>query len=454
MSRAPRVFGTDGIRGPAGRGPLAPRALAALGRAVAETHRARRAGGRPPRVLVGRDTRPSGPAAARALIEGLRAGGAVVEDGGVLPTPAIALLARRHRFDLAAAVTASHNPASDQGVKILGRDGGKVPDAFERAVEAALARVPRRAPPRRAGPEADGPRPDAAGEYAALVLEEFRDLRLGGTRVVLDAADGAAASVAPGVLRALGAEVVEVRCGGDGARINDRCGALHPEAAGRAVRRARARLGIALDGDGDRAILLDADGRPRDGDDVLAALAPRLRARRRLPGSAVVGTVMSNGGLEAHLGRHGIRLVRVPVGDRFVADALRGRGLVLGAEPSGHCLFPRDGLLTSDGLVTGLRVLREMTLARASLAGLLRGFRRVPRAEEAVPVARRPDLDRHPEMRAAVRAALAAAGPGGRVLVRYSGTEPKVRILVESTSAAAARRACAALSSSARSLLA
>ncbi|HEU4394702.1 MAG TPA: phosphoglucosamine mutase, partial [Planctomycetota bacterium] len=235
MSRAPRVFGTDGIRGPAGVGPLAPKALASLGRAVAAVDRARRASRRPPRVLVGRDTRPSGPRTAGALIEGLRAGGALVEDAGVLPTPAVALLARRHGFDLAAAVTASHNPASDDGVKLLGRDGGKVPDAFERAVEAALARS-------RAGRERHRPapvtmHPDAAAEYADLISAEFADLRLRGTRVVLDAADGAAGEAAPAVLRALGAEVFEVRCGGNGARINDRCGALHPEAAGRAVRR-------------------------------------------------------------------------------------------------------------------------------------------------------------------------------------------------------------------------
>jgi phosphoglucosamine mutase len=363
----------------------------------------------------------------------------------------VALLARVHGFDLAAAITASHNPASDDGVKLLGRDGGKVPDAFERAVEAALARGRRAG---RARPAPFASRDGAAAEYVDLVRGEFRDLRLRGTRVVLDAADGAAGEVAPAVLRALGAEVIEVRCGGNGSRINEGCGALHPGGAGRAVVRARAHLGIALDGDGDRAILLDAAGRARDGDDVLAALAPALRARRRLPGRAVVGTVMSNGGLDAHLRRHGIALERVPVGDRFVAEAIRRRGLALGAEPSGHCLFPRDGLLTSDGLVTGLRVLREMAAAGSSLARLLRGFERVPRAEAAVRVGRRPDLARFPPMRAALRAAEAAAGPGGRVLVRYSGTEPKVRILVESTSAPAARRACEALAEAARTSLA
>jgi phosphoglucosamine mutase len=217
------------------------------------------------------------------------------------------------------------------------------------------------------------------------------------------------------------------------------------------VRRRRAHLGIALDGDGDRLALLDERGLPRDGDDFLAALAPRLRARGRLPGDAVVGTVMSNGGLDPHLLRHGITLLRVPVGDRHVAAAMRGNGLALGAEPSGHCLLPRPGgLRTADGLVTAIWVLREMRRARLPLSGLLAGFARIPRAEAAVRVARRTPVERVPALRAAILAAEEAVGPRGRVLVRHSGTEPKVRILVEAPSRAAAERACAALAAAAK----
>ena len=453
MSRAPRLFGTDGIRGPAGEGPLSPEAILALGRAVAAAFLARLpAGAPPPRALLGRDTRPSGPMVAGALAAGLQAGGVAVEDGGILPTPAVALLVRRLRFDLGAAVSASHNAAPDNGVKLLGPDGEKADEVLERAVEEALpaARRPRAGGP----PPAPGRlRPEAGLEYVDAVLAEFRGLSLRGMTVVVDAADGAAGATAPEVLRRLGAAVHPLRCGGDGGRINDGCGALHPGSAGRAVRRRRAHLGIALDGDADRLVLLDERGLPRDGDDFLAAVAPRLRARGRLPGSAVVGTVMSNGGLDAHLSARGISLLRVPVGDRHVAAAIREGGLALGAEPSGHILLPRGGLLTSDGLVSAILVMREMARGGVALSGLLAGFRRIPRAEAAVRVARKPPVERVPSLRAAMAAAAEAAGPRGRLLVRYSGTEPKLRILVESPSREAAERGCAAIAAAAREAL-
>jgi phosphoglucosamine mutase len=261
----------------------------------------------------------------------------------------------------------------------------------------------------------------------------------------VDAADGAASTTAPAILRRLGAEVHAVRASGDGDRINDGCGALHPGLVARAVRRRRAHLGIALDGDADRLALADERGAMRDGDDLLAALAPRWKARGRLPGAAVVGTVMCNGGLDAHLARHGVALRRTPVGDRHVAAAIRAEGLALGAEPSGHVLVPRGGLLTSDGLVSALLVLREMAKARAPLSRLLEGFLRIPRAEAAVAVARRTPVEEVPALRAALAAAAAAAGPAGRVLVRHSGTEPRVRILVESPARAAALAARDAL---------
>jgi phosphoglucosamine mutase len=391
---------------------------------------------------------------AGAFAAGLQAGGVAVEDAGVIPTPAVALLVRRLRFDLGASISASHNPARDNGVKLLGPDGEKAPDSFERAIEAGLAAA-RRA---RTGSD-DSPAPGrlregAAGEYVEALLEEFRGLRLKGLRVVVDGAEGAAGAVAPELLRRLGAEVHAIRCSGDGPHINDRCGALHPAPAGRAVRRRRAHLGMALDGDGDRLTLLDEKGAPRDGDDFLAALAPRLRERGRLPGGAVVGTVMSNGGLDAHLARHGIALLRVPVGDRHVARALRGNGLALGAEPSGHVLAPRPGgLLTADGLVAAVWVMREMARTKSPLSALLRGFERAPRAEAAIEVARKTPIERVPALRAAIGAAEEAAGPGGRVLVRYSGTEPKIRILVESPSRTAADRACAAIAAAAKKSL-
>ena len=447
MSRAgARLFGTDGIRGPAGEGPLASEAVLALGRATAAALRADRpAGARPPRVLLGRDTRGSGPMVAGALAAGLGAGGAAVEDGGILSTPAVALLVPRGRFDLGVSVSASHNPPPDSGLKFLGPDGEKVDDAWEREVERRLSAA-RRGAGRGDPPPAPGRlRPEAHGEYVEAVVAEFRGLSLKRLRVVVDAAEGAASAAAPEILRRLGATVTALHASGNGARINEGCGALHPASAGRAVRRARAHLGLALDGDADRLTLLDADGRPRDGDDVLAALAPRIRARGRLPGNAVVGTVMSNGGLDGHLRANGVDLVRTPVGDRHVAAALRERGLALGAEPSGHILLDRGGLLTSDGVVSALLVMREMVRGRRSLSDLLRGFDRIPRAEAAVPVARKPALERVPAVQKALRAAREAVGPAGRLLVRYSGTEPKVRILVEGPVRAVVDRTCADL---------
>ncbi len=442
MTRPPRrLFGTDGIRGRAGAGPLAAESVLALGRAVAEAVRAGRpADSPPPRALLGRDTRPSGPMVSGAFAAGLQSGGVAVEDGGVLPTPAVALLVRRGRFDLGVAVSASHNAAADNGLKLLGGDGEKVADGFERTVEAAFAAARRRRASPAAGDPAPGRLRPAAGDYVDALAAEFRGTRLRGIPVVLDGAEGAASATAPEVLRRLGATVHAIRCDGDGARINEGCGALHPESAGRAVRRRGARLGIALDGDADRCMLLDERGRVRDGDDFLAAMAPRLRARGRLPGAAVVGTVMCNGGLDGFLAEHGVRLLRTPVGDRHVAEALRGGGLALGAEPSGHVLVPRGGLLTSDGLVTALLVLREMARTRRPLSALLEGFRRVPRAEGTVGVVRRTPVEEVPALRTALRAAEAAVGSGGRILVRQSGTEPRVRVLVEAGSAALAGR--------------
>ncbi|MCU0723621.1 MAG: phosphoglucosamine mutase, partial [Planctomycetes bacterium] len=350
MSRE-RLFGTDGIRGTAGEGALAPERVLAAGRALARVlgPRARRA------VLV-RDTRRSGPLVRDALSAGLLAEGVDVIDAGVRPTPALPYLLLAWGCDFGAVLSASHNPMPDNGVKIFGPDGQKLSDEIEDRIEAEAARS---APPR-TGKAIGRALPVPAGKdpyRAALLAEGRRAGGLEGLRLVADCAHGAAYQDAPAILRALGAEVFELGTAPDGDNINEDAGALRPEGMAAETVRRRAFAGLALDGDGDRLVLADEAGAVRDGDFVLAALARRLHARGELPGGAVAGTVMSNVGLEVSLRGIGARLHRAPVGDRYVAEAMREHGWALGGEPSGHVIFrgPR-GLLPGDGLLTALRV--------------------------------------------------------------------------------------------------
>ncbi len=426
-----RLFGTDGIRGPAGRGALAPAALARLGLAVARTLAP---GGRPRkrrRVFVGRDTRVSGPAVVGAVSSGLLAGGLDVEDGGVLPTPAVAMLVRRGRFDLGVVVSASHNPWPDNGVKLLGADGRKLSDDAEGAIERAFA-----------DPATDGTssaedfgaattRPDAAREYAKALLDEWRGASLRGLSVVVDCGNGAQSAIAGGVLAKLGARVRAVGDAPDGRNINEKCGALHPAAMRRAVRATRSHVGVAFDGDADRVQLCDEKGRLVDGDAIVAALAPRMRAAGRLPHAVVVGTSMTNGGLVAALAGHGIRVLRTAVGDRNVVAEMAAHGYGLGAEPSGHVVVPRDGLLTGDGLYAAIACLRVLAKERIPASRLAGGYRAWPLEIASIVVEKRRPIESMPRTSAAIAAAESSLGEHGRIVVRYSGTEPKVRVMVE-----------------------
>lgn len=428
---AERLFGTDGIRGPAGIGALAPFALARLGLAVARTltsgsrARARR------RILVGRDTRLSGPAVAQAISAGLLAGGADVEDGGVLPTPAVALLVRRERYDLGVVVSASHNPWPDNGVKLLGRDGRKLSDDAEAAIERAYADPET---DRSARPEGFGEastRPDAAEDYARALLAEWRGTRLPRLKVVIDCGNGAQSGIAARVLTKLGARVVALHDAPDGRNINARCGALHPESLRRAVRAERAQIGVAFDGDADRVQLCDEKGRVLDGDTIVAALAPRLRAAGKLPHDTVVGTSMSNGGLAAHLAADGVRVLRTAVGDRHIVAEMAARGYGLGAEPSGHLIVPRKGLLTGDGLYAAIACLRILAKERIRASELGGGYVPWPLEIVSIEVKERRPLESMPRTTAAIADAERALGANGRIVVRYSGTEPKLRVMVE-----------------------
>ena len=428
---AERLFGTDGIRGPAGLGALAPGALTRLGLAVARTltsgsrARSRR------RVLIGRDTRVSGPAVSAAVTAGLLAGGVDVEDGGMLPTPAVALLVRRERLDMGVVVSASHNPWQDNGVKLLGKDGRKLADAAEASIERAYSDPETLSLPRPEDFGTASAREGAAAEYAKALLGEWRRTSLRGLRVALDCGNGAQSGLAAGVLGKLGAKVVALHDAPDGRNINAKCGAMHPEVIRKAVRGGAAGVGVAFDGDADRVQLCDEKGRLLDGDAIVAALAPRLAAAGRLPRDTVVGTSMSNGGLVALLGRQGIRVLRAAVGDRHIVAEMAAHGYGLGAEPSGHVIVPRDGLLTGDGLHAAIACLAILAKERIPASKLAGGYKAWPLEIVSIQVRERRPIEEMAKTRAAIAAAEQRLGEDGRIVVRYSGTEPKVRVMVE-----------------------
>jgi phosphoglucosamine mutase len=429
------LFGTDGIRGTANREPLTPETLARIGRAIGRAAVER---GRRKTAVLGRDTRESGGMVSAAVAAGLAAEGFAVRDAGILSTPAVALLLRRSRAGLGIAVSASHNPWPDNGVKVFLEGGFKADRKFEARVEAILAGTVTSAdvPPGPVLAESG-----AAADYAAEIRGEFRGRPLAGLRLVVDSANGALAGTAPEVLTRLGAKVHPLFDRPNGRNINERCGALRPEVVARAVRREHADAGVAFDGDGDRALFADERGRVIDGDATLAVLARRLAGKRHLPHGTVVATVMSNLGLARSLAGAGIALVTVPVGDRSVVEAMRSSGYGLGGEPSGHVVLRRGTRLVGDGLVTAVHLLRTIREEQEPLSGLAACYTRAPQHLVNVPVREMPPLDTVPALQAAIRAEEELLGRGGRVLVRYSGTEPLARVMVEGPTAGETRRA-------------
>ncbi len=424
--RPARLFGTDGIRGVANRDLTAELALhvgralvATLGRGV---------------YLLGRDTRLSGPMLEAAVAAGICAGGGDVERGGILPTPAVAFLTRHLGRPGGIVLSASHNPIEDNGIKLFGPDGFKFPDEVEERIEAAIG--------------LEGPAPLGTGVGGARDLLQAEDLYLdyllglglrppAGLRVVVDCAFGAAYRVAPRLWRALGAEVVALHAEADGGRINVGCGSTHPALLQQAVVAAGAQVGFAHDGDADRVIAVDERGEVVDGDAIMAICARYLAARGALRGGVVVATVMSNLGLERHLAALGIRLERTQVGDRYVLERMRQLGAALGGEQSGHVIF-LDRATTGDGLVTALHLAHIMRESGQPLSALGAGFVRYPQLLRNVRVADRGAWTEDEEVRAALAAAEGRLGQRGRILVRPSGTEPLVRVMVEAEEAAEA----------------
>jgi phosphoglucosamine mutase len=426
-------FGTDGLRGRAGDAPMDPETLRRVGAALGVL--LQRQGGAQKRVLVGNDGRESAPWILEALGQGLAAAEVAVGDVGLCTTPALAFLARRERVDAGVMISASHNPAHDNGIKIFGHDGTKLRDEDEAEI-ASLAVELRPADPRDARTR---DRSALLVKYESRFAEQFPELDLAGRVVCVDAANGGGSWLAPRILRAFGAEVIELACEPDGFNINDGCGALHPERLALAVRDHGACLGICLDGDGDRGIFADELGTVRDGDDVLAYFGRQLHAERRLPGDRVVATVMSNLGLHKLLRDEGVQVHVTPVGDRNVFVAMRELGAAVGGEQSGHVLFA-DHDLIGDGLYTGVRLLASLGDRPASAA--FAAFRRFPQHLFNVPVKRKPDLASVPAIAAKAAEIEQRLGADGRLVLRYSGTEPKCRVMVEAGDAALCKQLC------------
>ena len=417
-----RLFGTDGVRGVAGT-ELTAELAAGLGRAAVTV--LGRHGGREPVVVVGRDPRASGVWLEEALTGGIRAAGGDVILAGVEPTPAIAYMTVDLGASAGVVISASHNPAEDNGIKFFSREGRKLPDAIEDEIEAALADPAADA----AAPGGARPAGDAVDRYVGhLVGASLAPLE--GMRVVVDCANGSASAVAPALLSRLGADVTALNAEPDGVNINEGCGALHPEVVAEAVVRLGADAGVSHDGDADRALFASADGAVIDGDQVLAASAISLHDAGELTGDLVIATVMSNIGFERAMREHDITLVRTRVGDRYVAEEMDRRGAVLGGEQSGHVIFRRYAT-TGDGLLTAVRFLSLAAARGVGVGELAASMRRYPQVMVNVRVDDRDAVAGSATVAAAVRDAEVALGGGGRVLLRPSGTEPLVRVMVE-----------------------
>ncbi len=425
-----KLFGTDGVRGPANIYPMTPELSLRLGRAIALV--AGRDKGRAPRIVIGKDTRLSGYMLETAIASGICAMGGRVMLCGPFPTPAVANLTHSMRADAGIVISASHNPFADNGIKIFGRDGFKLPDSEELEIERLLessdldtrgvtgARVGR-------AERID----DANGRYIVYAKRTFpEDLTLDGMRIVVDAAHGAAYKVAPLVFSELGAEVISLGCKPNGQNINKNCGALYPAQVAREVLRKKADLGIALDGDADRLILIDERGQQVDGDAVMALCATRMLREKRLKKRTLVTTVMSNMGLEIALQAAGGKLVRTAVGDRYVVESMRRHGYCFGGEQSGHLVF-MDHATTGDGIVGALQVLAIMMREQLPVSQLAKVLERMPQVLESIVLPARKPLKDMLQLGVAQAKAEKRLGGKGRILVRWSGTEPKLRLMAE-----------------------
>jgi phosphoglucosamine mutase len=449
-----KLFGTDGIRAVAGESPLDQNTIFACGLALGHSLRKMAA---EPKVILGRDTRESGPWIAATLAAGLRETGVRVESAGVITTPAVAFLARTHGFQAGVVISASHNPWRDNGIKLFGGDGFKLADAVELAMEDEILH-------HAAEMEIQGATHDTAtrtvvddnaafkADYIQFLIDCVPGLSLAGLRIVADCANGASAAVTPELFRRLGGEVVLLNINPDGRNINLNCGALHPEFVAAEVSARGADLGLTFDGDADRCMLAGTKNNIINGDAILLMAARDLKERGLLTGDLVVATTMSNMGLEAALKRSGIRMLRAPVGDRYVLEQMLAHNAALGGEQSGHILLPHLAT-TGDGLLTALVILDLIARSGKSIDELTAGLKVFPQVIVNVKVREKKPLESIPSVSAAIRAAEAELEDSGRVVIRYSGTEALARVMIEAESEEAMTRHANAIADAIRSEL-
>ncbi len=435
-SAGQRLFGTDGIRGIAGRFPLDDKTVAIIGRSLVLNLAGEL--GRAPRIVIGRDTRESGSQIELALARGAMAAGATVQSAGVITTPGVAYITRATPFDAGIVISASHNPYQDNGIKVFAPSGKKLADEMERRIEADVAAaIDQSVGLDHQRGELDWMHDQAEREQAYqksyinyLATDVGRGLNLEGVRLAVDCANGAASAIAPELFARLGAQVEVLSAQPDGRNINEACGSLHQEGLQRVVVDRGLDLGIAFDGDADRALFVDANGSLVDGDATLLVLAGYLKKRGQLVGDLVVATVMSNIGLEIALRDRGIELIRAQVGDRYVLEELLARGAKLGGEQSGHIIFP-DISLAGDGIITAIELLRAVLDSGLSLDQLAAQMTRYPQLLVNVRVRSKPLLDTLPEVKAETERVERDLQGRGRLLVRYSGTENLARVMIE-----------------------
>jgi phosphoglucosamine mutase len=448
-----KLFGTDGIRGVAGEPPLDARTIYATGLALGHSLRNRHEA----KVILGRDTRESSGWIAATFSEALRKTGVSVQSAGVVPTPAVAFLARTHGFDAGVVISASHNPWRDNGIKLFGPDGFKLPDSLEASIEEEIVRHAEEA----VAPEVSS-LPDVednlalADDYIQFLIDCVPDLRVNGMRIVADCANGAASAVAPKLFARLGAQIPAafalLNIAPDGRNINDGCGALHPQWVAAEAQKRRATMGLTFDGDADRCMLTGAHGNVINGDGILLMAARDLQARGMLTGDLVVATTMSNMGLEAALKRSGIRMMRAPVGDRYVLEQMQQHDAALGGEQSGHILFPHLAT-TGDGILTALVILDLVARTGKTLDELTADLKVFPQVIINVKVREKKPLEEIAAVASRIREAEEELRDSGRVVIRYSGTEALARVMIEAESEEAMRRHADAIASAIRSEL-